>query len=94
MTKVDLVNALVRKAGVTEEVAEQVVDQVLASMVDSLVRGGRIEIRGFGSLRVKTYGAYTGRNPKTGLEISVAPKRLPVFKISGVLHDELNEGLA
>jgi len=53
----------------------------LRSLVISSRRGGRIEIRGFGSFVVRNYEAYTGRNPKTGETIQVAPKKLPFFKV-------------
>ena len=52
--------------------------------------GGRIEIRGFGSFVVRNYEAYDGRNPRTGQEIKVAPKKLPFFKVGKKLKDRVN----
>jgi len=61
-------------------------------MEDALVRGDRIEIRGFGSFKTKHYPAYTGRNPKTGAPIAVEEKVLPVFKVGKQLRERvLNE---
>lgn len=93
MTRSELVDELARRRGVNREVAELIVDELFRAMVDTLQEGGRIEIRGFGSFKVREYGGYTGRNPKTGQEISVAPKRLPVFKISRILHEQLNQDI-
>lgn len=93
MTRSELVDELARRSQLRREVAERVVDEVFQAMLDALVQGGRIEIRGFGSVKVREYGGYTGRNPKSGQEISVLPKRLPVFKISRILHEQLNQDI-
>jgi integration host factor subunit beta len=53
--------------------------------------GGRIEIRGFGSFVMREYGTYTGRNPKTGEEVSIKPKRLPFFKVGKELRERIND---
>ena len=58
-------------------------------MEDALVRGDRIEIRGFGSFKTKHYPAYTGRNPKTGDPIAVDEKVLPVFKVGKQLRERV-----
>jgi integration host factor subunit beta len=60
-------------------------------MRDTLISGGRIEIRGFGSFVVKEYGAYEGRNPKTGEKIPVPPKKLPFFKVGKELKERIDE---
>ncbi|QOX81056.1 integration host factor subunit beta (plasmid) [Trichlorobacter lovleyi] len=60
--------------------AEQVVNTIFESMEEAMTSGDRIEIRGFGSFAVKDYDGYAGRNPKTGVQINVEPKKLPVFK--------------
>jgi integration host factor subunit beta len=52
--------------------------------------GGRIEIRGFGSFVMREYGIYTGRNPKTGEEVEIKPKRLPFFKVGKELRERIN----
>jgi len=53
--------------------------------------GGRIEIRGFGSFVMREYGTYTGRNPKTGEEVEIKPKRLPFFKVGKELRERIND---
>jgi len=81
MNKSELIEALSKKENMTEKKAMDVVNLVFDGFVDELKKGGRIEIRGFGSFVVREYGSYTGRNPKTGSNIQVAPKRLPFFKV-------------
>jgi integration host factor subunit beta len=61
-------------------------------MIDALRQEDRIEVRGFGSFVVKQYGSYTGRNPKTGANILVPPKKLPFFKVGKELKEIVNTG--
>jgi integration host factor subunit beta len=58
-----------------------VINVVFDTLTDALRKDDRIEVRGFGSFMVKQYGSYTGRNPKTGKNIDVPPKKLPFFKV-------------
>lgn len=91
MTKSELIEALAQKAnGITTKVAEVVVNTVFQSMRDALVRGDRIEIRGFGSIKVKNYASYVGRNPKTGQSIRVPAKKLPFFKVGKELRERVD----
>jgi integration host factor subunit beta len=80
MNKSDLTKALSKQMDLPLRKAEEIVDMVFHTMSQALVSGDRIEIRGFGSLTVRQYGGYTGRNPKTGEKTAVEPKRLPFFK--------------
>lgn len=70
--------------------AEEVVNLIYKKMRETMVSGGRIEIRGFGSFVVKEYEAYQGRNPKTGEKISVPPKKLPFFKVGKELKERID----
>jgi integration host factor subunit beta len=90
MNKSELIDALAEKKGLTYKKAEEIVNIVLDTMSETLISGGRIEIRGFGSLVVKDYKPYTGRNPKTGEEIEVKPKKLPFFKVGKELRERIN----
>lgn len=90
MNKSELVEALASKKELTYKRAEEIVNILFDSMSDTLVKGGRIEIRGFGSFVVKDYKAYQGRNPKTGQVIEVKPKKLPFFKVGKDLRDRVN----
>ena len=62
------------------KVAKQGIDLFFSSIKDALQSGDRVEIRGLGSFSLKDYEGYTGRNPKTGENVTVCSKRLPVFK--------------
>ncbi|RME23690.1 MAG: integration host factor subunit beta [Deltaproteobacteria bacterium] len=93
MTKSELIDALALRRKLPRKTAEQVVNTIFDAMRETLCEGNRIEIRGFGSFKVRHYKGYIGRNPKTGQVIEVAPKVLPVFKISKNLKALLNEDL-
>ena len=71
MTKSELVDLLAAERNLPRRTAEEVVNLMFDSMRDALVRGDRIELRGFGSFRVRHYEGYTGRNPKTNQAIEV-----------------------
>ena len=81
MNKSDLIVALAEKKNLTEKKAAEIVDLMFKGFINELKKGGRIEIRGFGSFTVRKYKAYKGRNPKTGKTVEVKPKRLPFFKV-------------
>lgn len=91
MTKSELAQTLVDKRGLSLKVAELVVNTIFDGMADAMKRGERIEIRGFGSFVVKEYGAYEGRNPKTGAKIHVPPKRSPFFKVGKELREMVDK---
>lgn len=81
MIKSDLIEAISLKENLTHNNASEVVNMIFDGFTESLKKGGRIEIRGFGSFTVRKYKAYRGRNPKTGDGIQVKPKKLPFFKV-------------
>jgi len=90
MNKAELVLKVAERAKVTQKVAKVIVDTIFEGMKDSLNKGERIEIRGFGSFVVKNYGGYKGRNPKTGRLVDVSAKRLPFFKVGKELREKVN----
>ncbi len=90
MTKSELVEVLAEESKVTKSLAEQVVNAVFEAMTSSLDRGVGIEIRGFGSFSIRTYEGYEGRNPRTGDQVKVKPKKLPFFKVGKELRDLVN----
>lgn len=81
MNKSNLVEKLAAEALIPQTQAEQVVSIFFDSIADGLLENDRAELRGFGSFKIKDYGGYTGRNPKTGAVIQVPPKKLPFFKV-------------
>lgn len=70
---------------------ETIVDTIISEMSDALVRGDRVELRGFGAFSVKERDARVGRNPRTGEAVHVEAKRMPAFKAGKMLRDRLNE---
>jgi DNA-binding protein HU-beta len=78
--KLDIVNAVVSKAGVSRSKAEQAVETVFEAMKDALGRGDRIELRRFGVFNVKPRKTGIGRNPRTGEEVSIPPGKAVRFK--------------
>ncbi len=93
MIKAELIDILAERHVMRRWVVEVVVDAIFDHMTDTLKRGERIELREFGSFQLREYRSYIGRNPRTGKEFLVQPKRLPVFKMSKMLYDQLNRGL-
>ena len=90
MNKSGLIETLSAKENLTEKKAIDVVNLVFKGFTDEMQKSGRIEIRGFGSFVVREYEAYTGRNPKTGKSIKVAPKKLPFFKVGKELKEKVD----
>jgi integration host factor subunit beta len=90
MNRADLIEALAKKEGLMEKEAYTIVNLIFDGFTDTLKKGGRIELRGFGSFTVRNYRAYTGRNPKTGNKIKVGSKKLPFFKVGKELKDRVN----
>lgn len=91
MNKSELIEALAEKANLPLRDASSITNTILETMIEALVGGDSIEIRGFGSFVVKEYQPYQGRNPKTGEKIKVPPKKLPFFKVGKELKERVNE---
>ena len=91
MTKAELVEEVSRVSDLTKKHSEIIVDTVFKSIVDALHRGEKIELRGFGSFRLRQREPRKGRNPKTGDKVDVPPKRVPYFKPGKELKDLINQ---
>ena len=91
MNKSELIKKLAEDANLPFEDASMVVNTFVDCMKDSLLAGERVEIRGFGSFKIKEYAGYAGRNPKTGESVTVEPKRLPFFRAGKELKEFLNQ---
>ena len=92
MTKADLIDEVSRLAELTRKDSEVIVETIFDSIVRSLRVGDKIEIRGFGSFRTRQRNSRIGRNPKTGERVDVPAKRVPFFKPSKELRDQVNPG--
>jgi len=91
MTKAELVEEVAKESDLTKKDAEVVVQTVLDSITVALQRGDGVELRGFGSFRIRSRSPRQGRNPKTGSNVSVPAKKVPHFKPGKELRDIVNQ---
>ena len=90
MTKADLVEEVAKVTELTRKDSEVIVDTLFESVIKALRVGDKLEVRGFGSFRVRQRNSRVGRNPKTGEKVEVPAKRVPYFKPSKELKDLIN----
>jgi integration host factor subunit beta len=90
MTKAELIEKVLVSAGLNKKEAEVAVETIFDSIIQSLREGEKIELRGFGSFRLRSRGARVGRNPKTGEKVNVPAKRIPYFKPGKELKELIN----
>ncbi len=91
MNKSQLIDKLSMATNQTNKVAEGAVNIFFSNIKDALSAGDKVEIRGFGSFLLKSYNAYTGRNPKTGEKVYVPKKELPFFRAGKDLRQRVND---
>lgn len=89
MTRADLAEAVHRGVGLSRAESAGLVEQLLAHMCDALVKGENVKISGFGSFVLRDKGERMGRNPKTGIEVAIEPRRVLTFRASQVLRDRI-----
>ena len=87
MKKMDVINKVGEELKLNQKIAKIAVDTIIDTIKDAIIKGERVEIRGFGSFSLRNYKSYTGRNPKSGEVVHVEPKRLPYFKVGKELKD-------
>lgn len=92
MNKLELIQAVKNKTGLSKQEANDLVKLFFDSFTDAMVNGDRIEIRGFCSFFIKEYDSYTGRNPKTGKKVQVPAKKMPFFKPGKALKERVDYG--
>ena len=85
MNKVELINAVANKTGLTKKDADKAVAAVFASIEGALAAGEKVQLIGFGSFEVKERAARTGRNPQTGAAVKIAAAKIPAFKAGAAL---------
>ncbi len=93
MTKADIVDVIASGTGLTKVETEAVVDGFIQTVIASLRDGKNIEIRGFGSFKVKKRKGRMARNPRTGAQVPVSDHYVPIFKVSKELKAVVNENL-
>ncbi len=87
MTKTDLINAVAAKAGLTKKDSEKAVAAFVEAVTESLAKGEKVALLGFGTFDVKTRAARKGINPRTKKEITIAAAKVPAFKAGAALKD-------
>ncbi len=93
VTRADLSEAVYQEVGLSRNESAELVESVLSEISDALVRGEVVKISSFGSFSVRQKGERIGRNPKTGEEVPILPRRVLVFRASHVLKNRINRRL-
>lgn len=93
ITRADLCEAVYQKVGLSRTESADLVEMVLGEISDCLVGGESVKLSSFGTFLVRSKGERIGRNPKTGEEVPISPRRVMVFKPSNVLKQKINESL-
>ena len=94
LTRADLAEALVNKVGLPRNESQDVVEMVLGEISTALARGEGVKLSSFGSFGIRQKGQRVGRNPKTGKEVPITPRRVLVFRPSNIMKERINEGLS
>ena len=94
ITRADLAEAVFRRLGLSRTESAAMVEMVLKEISDAIVAGETVKLSSFGSFMIRDKGLRVGRNPKTGREVPIPPRRVAVFKASNIMKSRINEGLA
>ena len=92
LTRADLAEALVNKVGLPRNESQEIVELVLAEISTTLARGEGVKLSSFGSFGIRQKGQRIGRNPKTGEEVPITPRRVLVFRPSNIMKERINAG--
>lgn len=92
LTRADLAEAVVRKVGLPRNESQELVELVLSEISGSLARGEQVKLSSFGSFGIREKGQRMGRNPKTGEEVPITPRKVLVFRPSNIMKDRINQG--
>ncbi len=93
LTRADLAEALVNKVGLPRNESQDVVELVLNEISTALARGEGVKLSSFGSFGIRQKGQRVGRNPKTGQEVPITPRRVLIFRPSNIMKERINEGM-
>jgi integration host factor subunit alpha len=94
LTRADLAEAVFQKVGLPRNESAEIVELVLREIVGSLERGQTVKLSSFGSFGIHDKGQRIGRNPKTGQEVPITPRRVLVFRASNIMKQRINEALS
>jgi integration host factor subunit beta len=90
MTKADLIDEISKISSLTKKETETIVNTIFDNITEALAKGDKVELRGFGSFRIRHRNSRKGRNPKTGTAVDVPQKRVPFFKVGKRLRELVN----
>ena len=93
LTRADLAEALVNKVGLPRNESQDVVELVLSEISTALARGEGVKLSSFGSFGIRQKGQRIGRNPKTGQEVPITPRRVLIFRPSNIMKERINDGM-
>jgi integration host factor subunit alpha len=94
LTRADLAEALVDQVGLPRNESQDLVELVLGEISNSLALGQQVKLSSFGSFGIRAKGQRIGRNPKTGQEVPITPRRVLVFRPSNIMKGRINSGLS
>lgn len=94
LTRADLAETVVQKVGLPRNESQELVELVIKALSESLASGEAVKLSSFGSFNIRQKGQRIGRNPKTGKEVPITPRRVLVFRPSNIMKDRINAGLA
>jgi integration host factor subunit alpha len=93
LTRADLAEAVVSKIGLPRNESQELVELVLGEISKTLSSGEQVKLSSFGSFGIRAKGQRIGRNPKTGKEVPITPRRVLVFRASNIMKERINTGL-
>lgn len=93
LTRAQLSEAIYQEVGLSRSESAQLVETVLNEIIDSLIADHMVKISSFGTFQVRSKGGRMGRNPKTGQEVPIDPRKVLVFRASHVLKEKINAGM-
>ncbi len=94
LTRADLADAVVQKVGLPRNESADLVEMVLDEIIGSLERGDSVKLSSFGSFGIREKSERMGRNPKTGEEVPITPRRVLVFRASNIMKERINNALS
>jgi len=90
ITRADLAESIYEEVGLSRNESSELVESILDEMMQAMVGGDNVKVSSFGSFTIREKGERIGRNPKTGVEVAISPRKVLVFKASHVLKDRIN----
>ena len=92
LTRADLYDSVYNRVGLSRSESSDLVESILSSICDSVIRGEDVKLSSFGTFSVRSKSERIGRNPKTGEEVPITPRKVLVFRPSSILKDRVNRG--